>query len=68
MEGTDRYFDPGTADLLPLITFSTGGAILMSNCADDKTRAKLPTMQLGLAVGSLIFAIVLCLVGFVGIF
>ena len=26
MEGTDRYFDPGTADLLPLITFSTGGA------------------------------------------
>ena len=25
MEGTDRYFDPGTADLLPLITFSTGG-------------------------------------------
>ena len=48
--------------------FSTGGAILMSNCADDKTRAKLPAMQLGLAVGSLIFAIVLCLVGFVGIF
>ena len=26
MEGTDRYFDPGTADLLPLVTFSTGGA------------------------------------------
>ena len=48
--------------------FSTGGAILMSNCSDDKTRAKLPAMQLGLAVGSLIFAIVLCLVGFVGIF
>ena len=48
--------------------FSTGGAILMSNCADDKTRAKLPAMQLGLAVGSLIFAIVLCLVGFVGTF
>ena len=48
--------------------FSTGGAILMSNCSDDKTRAKLPAMQLGLAVGSLIFAIILCLVGFVGIF
>lgn len=25
LEGADRYFDPGAADLLPLITFSTGG-------------------------------------------
>ena len=25
-EGKARYFDPGTVDLLPLVTFSTGGA------------------------------------------
>ena len=25
LEGEDRYFDPGTVDLLPIITFSTGG-------------------------------------------
>ena len=48
--------------------FSTGGAILMSNCSDDKTRAKLPAMQLALAVGSLVFAIILCLVGVINIF
>lgn len=48
--------------------FSTGGAILMSNCADDKTRAKLPAMQLVMAIIALAVSVALCLVGFVGIF
>ena len=51
-----------------LSPFSTGGAILMSNCSDDKTRAKLPGLQLGMAIIALIVSMVLCVVGFVGIF
>jgi len=51
-----------------LSPFSTGGAIFMSNCRDEKVAAKLPAWQLALAFLGLIASIVLCLVGFVGIF
>ena len=37
-EGKARYFDPGTVDLLPLVTFSTGGATsytLVTDCQGE---------------------------------
>ncbi|WP_297214147.1 histidine kinase dimerization/phospho-acceptor domain-containing protein, partial [uncultured Flavonifractor sp.] len=38
LKGEERYFDPGTVDLLPLITFSTGGATsytLVTDCQGE---------------------------------
>ena len=51
-----------------LSPFSTGGAIFMSNCPDDKVRAKLVGGQLGLAAFSMVLCAVLALVGVVALF
>lgn len=51
-----------------LSPFSTGGAIFMSNCPDEKIRAKLVGGQLGLAVLGLVVSAVLALTGILGIF
>ncbi|ETA81889.1 SLC13 family permease [Youngiibacter fragilis] len=48
--------------------FSTGGAIFMSNCPDEKMRAKLIGGQLGLATYGMVVTAVLALVGVLGIF
>ena len=46
-----------------LSPFSTGGAIFMSNCQDEKVRGKLITWQLGLAVLGMGASAVLAAVG-----
>ena len=51
-----------------LSPFSTGGAIFMSNCPDEKVRGKLITWQLGLAALGMGFSAVLAAVGVLGIF
>lgn len=51
-----------------LSPFSTGGAIFMSNCPDDKVRGKLIGGQLMLAVLGLGAAAILALTGILGIF
>lgn len=51
-----------------LSPFSTGGAIFMSNCQDEKVRGKLITWQLGLAALGMGFSAVLAAVGVLGIF
>lgn len=51
-----------------LSPFSTGGAIFMSNCQDEKVRGKLITWQLGLAALGMIVSIILAAVGILGVF
>lgn len=51
-----------------LSPFSTGGAIFMSNCQDEKVRGKLITWQLGLAVLGMGASAVLAAVGILGLF
>lgn len=51
-----------------LSPFSTGGAIFMSNCQDEKVRGKLITWQLGLAALGMIISVILAAVGILGIF
>lgn len=51
-----------------LSPFSTGGAIFMSNCPDDKIRAKLVGGQLGLAALGMIVTAVLAVTGILGVF
>ncbi len=48
--------------------FSTGGAIFMSNCQDEKVRGKLISWQLALAALGLVVSIVLAVVGILGVF
>ena len=48
--------------------FSTGGAIFMSNCQDEKVRGKLITWQLGLAALGMGASAVLAAVGILGLF
>ena len=53
LEGEDRYFDPGTVDLLPIITFSTGGDTsytLVTRC-----QGELCTIRLDLSRPAAIF-------------
>ena len=53
LEGEERYFDPGTVDLLPLVTFSTGGATsytLVTTC-----QGELCTIRLDLSRPAAIF-------------
>lgn len=51
-----------------LSPFSTGGAIFMSNCQDEKVRGKLISWQLGLAALGMIVSVILGAVGILGIF
>lgn len=51
-----------------LSPFSTGGAIFMSNCPDDKVRSKLIGGQLGLAAFGLAVSAILAVTGILGIF
>lgn len=51
-----------------LSPFSTGGAIFMSNCQDEKVRGKLITWQLGLAALGMGASAVLAAVGILGLF
>lgn len=51
-----------------LSPFSTGGAIFMSNCPDEKIRAKLIGGQLGLALLGMVVSAVLAIVGILAIF
>ena len=44
LEGEARYFDPGTVDLLPLVTFSTGGSTsytLVTECQGEPCTIRL---------------------------
>ena len=44
LEGGERYFDPGTADLLPLVTFSSGGTTsytLITECQGESCTIRL---------------------------
>ena len=53
LEGKDRYFDPGTVDLLPILTFSTGGDTsytLVTRC-----QGELCTIRLDLSRPAAIF-------------
>ncbi len=51
-----------------LSPFSTGGAIFMSNCQDEKVRGKLISWQLGLAALGMGFSAVLAAVGVLRLF
>ncbi|MCC8059813.1 MAG: hypothetical protein LIO81_03090 [Clostridiales bacterium] len=51
-----------------LSPFSTGGAIFMSNCQDEKVRGKLIGWQLGLAALGLVVSAILAAIGILGIF
>lgn len=51
-----------------LSPFSTGGAIFMSNCQDEKIRAKLISWQLGLAALGMVVSMALAAVGVLGVF
>lgn len=51
-----------------LSPFSTGGAIFMSNCQDEKVRGKLISWQLGLAALGMVVSVILAAVGILGIF
>ncbi len=51
-----------------LSPFSTGGAIFMSNCPDEKVRAKLVGGQLGLAALGLVVSAILAITGVLAIF
>lgn len=51
-----------------LSPFSTGGAIFMSNCQDEKVRGKLISWQLGLAALGMGFSAVLAAVGILRLF
>ena len=44
LEGDERYFDPGTADLLPLLTFASGGSTsytLITQCQGQSCTIRL---------------------------
>lgn len=56
------------ANYTAISPFSTGGAIFMSNCSDEKVRGKLVSLQLGLAVLGLVVTLVLAAVGVLNIF